>query len=614
MPLIWNSSAFIIGTWLGSYLELRAEIWLGFGLVFLLLLIAISWSGIILRKRKLPTILKLILLVAISLSLGGYRYSSTRIDIHVNHAAWYNDSDESVYIEGTVYKFPDERDSYINIYVNVEKLGRTEYGMRPVEGKILLKVPRDLELNYGDKINFIGRLLTPDENEEFSYKNYLERKQVFSLVYYPYIFEVSPDNGNPIIAWLGDIRSMGISLIYQYLPDPEASLLTGIVLGYEKGIGEDVQKAFRDTGTTHVIAISGANISVIAGMMTIVFARMLGTRKGAVFALVGIVLYAILVGGDAVVVRAAIMGVIGLFAQQIGRRQHGVTSLLITAAVMVMVSPDVLWDVGFQLSLAAVMGLVLLSQPMTAWFTGIAEKLIHSDKVKIVSNFVGEYFLMTIAAQITTLPLIIYYFERLSLSSLPANAAILPAQPPIMLMGGLSVLAGLIWKPLGQLIAYFVWPFLTYTIRVVEWFADVFRNTTFINDLSFSSVIIFLVIVFVIVYWREKVFELAKRFRIGWAISFVLILNLFMWNGIFYAPDGKLHIQVFDVGSGNGVLIKTPDGRYVLINGGESSSNLSDGVGRRLPLFQQRIDSLIVANCAKEEIGGLVYAIEGFIP
>jgi competence protein ComEC len=213
MTLIWGSISFIIGTWIGSSTDIQAGIWLGFAALFLagnliLKRLAKEYEGIKYTDR-----IKILFLISISLFIGAARYSSTRIEIDVNHAAWYNDSGDGVFIEGIVYKFPDERDNYTNIYISVERLGRTEFGMRPVEGNILLKLPRNNDLMYGDKIKFRGELLTPDEQ---------------------------------------------ISLIYQFLPDPEASLLAGIVLGYESGIEEDVQKAFRDTGTTHVIAISGA--------------------------------------------------------------------------------------------------------------------------------------------------------------------------------------------------------------------------------------------------------------------------------------------------------------------------------------------------------------------
>jgi competence protein ComEC len=110
------------------------------------------------------------------------------------------------------------------------------------------------------------------------------------------------------------------------------------------------------------------------------------------------------------------------------------------------------------------------------------------------------------------------------------------------------------------------------------------------------------------------VFELVGKFKTGWVIIFILVLNLFLWNGIANAPDGNLHINVLDVGSGSGVLIQTPEGRYILINGGGSSSKVSDGVGRILPLFQQKIDSLIITSCEAEEIEGLAYAVEGFLP
>ena len=613
MPLIWVSLSFIAGTVISSIYEI--ESWLCF-LLSGSLIVIFFFQNLYSKKnnKKTSKNLQIAFLFLIFSTLGAARYSSTRIEIDIDHAAWYNDNGERMYVEGVVYKFPDERDQYTNLYIEVEKIGRTRYGIRPVEGKILLLVPRNTELKYGDKVFFTGNLVTPNDYEDFSYKNYLARKQIYSLVYYPYVISSEIGYGNQVISWLGEIREKGISLINQYLPDPEASLLNGIVLGYERGIEEGVQRAFRDTGTAHVIAISGANISVIAGVMMIMFARWFGPRRGAVFAFIGVILYTILVGADAVVVRAAIMGSISLFVTQIGRKQHGLSSLLMTAGIMVMVNPDVLWDIGFQLSFSATFGLVILSEPITSWVMLKIRRFISLERFEKISGLVSEYLVMTVAAQITTLPIILYHFGRLSITSLPANFFILPAQPPIMLLGGLSVLAGLIWKPIGQIISYFVWPFLAFTIRVVEWFSVRFRNTVIINDFNIYFVILFFVFILIVFYWKKHLAKLFQHFKLGWVVIILLILNLFVWNAIFYSPDDNLHVNILDVGSGSGILIQTPEGRYVLINGGASSSKISAGVGRNLPLFQQRIDALIIISCEKEEIDGLSYAVESFLP
>ena len=144
--------------------------------------------------------------------------------------------------------------------------------------------------------------------------------------------------------------------------------MAGILLGVETGIPRPVQEAFKDTGTSHIIAISGFNITILSGMLATGFGRWLGPRGGGVAAGVGITAYTILVGADAAVVRAAIMGGLSLFARQVGRRQAGLNSLAFCAAMMALFTPKILWDVGFQLSFAATLGLVLYADPLTGAF------------------------------------------------------------------------------------------------------------------------------------------------------------------------------------------------------------------------------------------------------
>jgi len=199
-----------------------------------------------------------------------------------------------------------------------------------------------------------------------------------------------------------------------------------------------------------------------------VFSRLLGRWRGALAAVLGIALYTLLVGAEAAVVRAAILGGFSVFARQIGRRQYGLNSLAFIAALMALWNPPVLWDVGFQLSFAATLGLVLYAEPLTQGVTALAGRILPPVALARVSQWVGEYFLFTLAAQVTTLPVIAYHFQRISIIALAANPLVLPAQPAVMVLGGLSVLLGLLYAPLGELAARLAWPFVVYTIRMVE--------------------------------------------------------------------------------------------------------------------------------------------------
>ena len=164
---------------------------------------------------------------------------------------------------------------------------------------------------------------------------------------------MSAGEGNFLLSWIYAYKAHALETVYRLWPDPEASLLAGILLGDESGIPDKVDQAFRDTGTSHIIVISGFNITIIAALLVGLFSRIFGSgefgvRRAAIFALLGIAVYTILVGADAAVVRAAIMGGLSLFATLLGRRQTGLNTLGQVAAAMAAFNPQVLWNIGFQ--------------------------------------------------------------------------------------------------------------------------------------------------------------------------------------------------------------------------------------------------------------------------
>lgn len=321
-----------------------------------------------------------------------------------------------------------------------------------------------------------------------------------------------------------------------------------------------------------------------------------------------------MVGGDAAVVRAAIMAWLALLAREIGRRQAGINSLAFVAAVMALFSPHVIWDVGFQLSFFATLGLVMYAQPFSAAFNRLAAPRLSEETLDRIAKPVSEYVLFTVAATVTTLPIIIYHFQRFSLISLPANLAILPAQPAIMVVGGIATLLAFVSFPLGQLVAYIAWPFAAFTIRVVEWFASIPVGTLLTGQVSFLVVLVLYVMIFAMTISWRKIPSHLPSVRPGLIFLVVGLSTLITWQSALSAPDGLLHIAFLDVGTGDAVLIKSPTGRYILIGGGPSSTKLSDALGRRLPIFDRKLDFLVIAAPREEQVAALPAIIPRFPP
>jgi competence protein ComEC len=210
------------------------------------------------------------------------------------------------------------------------------------------------------------------------------------------------------------------------------------------------------------------------------------------------------------------------------------------------------------------------------------------------------------------LPVIIYHFQRISLSSLLANPLILPVQPPLMMLGGLALLAGTIYNPLGQILAWIAWPFVVYTIRVVELLAEIPGGAVSLGEVSLLLVVLFYALLFGLTFTGRQYEKVRQWIRPGAVLVGMMVLAVLVWRLVLAAPDGRLHMTLFDVGTGDGVLIQTPGGRSLLIDGGPGRRDLSDALGRRLPLGNRQLDWLVIAAAGEEQIGGLQPNLDRF--
>lgn len=642
-PIFWLSLSFLLGILLGGAVSLPISIWLF--LAGTALVLGLLWRFLT-HSIDLTSLAKDILAATVFLViffLGAARYQAVVPVFNAFDLAWYNDRDYDTLITAWVTEPPDRRDNYANLRVRATGIDTGDGTDLEVDGLLLARVDPNEEYQYGEIVRLRGQLETPAENEEFSYRDYLAREGVYSIMSSADVTVLPGKEGNFFTASLYALKGYALETIYHIFPDPEASLLAGILLGVDNGLPRDLQQAFKDTGTAHIIAISGFNIAIIAELFLALFGRAFGKRRGAVFAGLGIIFYTLLVGADAAVVRAAIMGVTALFARHFGRQQDGLNTLFGVGALMALFNPYYLQDVGFQLSFFATLGLILYAQPLEAFTTRLltqyairntgaqidtytgtqtdAQSLIpNSQFVSRTSSLITNFFLLTLAAQVTTLPIMAYHFNRLSLISFIANPFILPAQPAVMILGGLADILGMVFRPLGQLAAFIAWPFVTYTIRVVDFFAGL-PGAAISVDFPFWGVLVWYVALLgLTVGWIPlKEFFVSLKTRLPkipvWAALAALTLTaILVWRAVLSLPDGKLHITFLAVGTSDAVLIQTPNGDNVLINGGESLSQLSSQLGQRLPLFNRRLDWLIVASTQENQVNALPRLVDHYPP
>jgi len=246
-PLIPITLAWLIGIWIASRVTLPA-LALGIATVVAVVGIILTWR--VPRPRW-------VLVLVLAAILGALRYNLAQPHFDQTSLATYNDQQKSVIVEGIVVGEPDARDAYTNLRVESARLIIADQPTRTVKGLVLVQAPPFTDFRYGDRICAEGKLQTPTNIEEFDYREYLARQDVYSLMSRPRVTVLARDQGFAPLAWLYSFKARAKNVIGQILPEPQASLLTGILLGDDSGITQSVQDAFRATGTSHIIAISG---------------------------------------------------------------------------------------------------------------------------------------------------------------------------------------------------------------------------------------------------------------------------------------------------------------------------------------------------------------------
>ncbi|MCD4751673.1 MAG: ComEC/Rec2 family competence protein [Anaerolineaceae bacterium] len=376
---------------------------------------------------------------------------------------------------------------------------------------------------------------------------------------------IETKRGNPLLSTLYDLRSKAEDRLTSLLPPDEAALLSGILLGIETEISNEVDNAFAKTGTAHIIAISGANFTFLISALSTLLLRYLSKRWYLPALVTFVILYTVFVGGNAAVLRAAFMVVMTQAGKLFGRKNQGLNSLVFSAAFLCLLNPLLLWDLSFQLSFAATLGLVLFSAPLTEGFRNLALKFLPETSAQHVTDFAGEYLLMSIAAQIFTAPLIAYTFKTLSLSSILANLLILPVQPIIMIFGMLTTLISFIILPLAQLLAWITWLPLAYTINIVLWMAS--WRWASISIHTFHP--IYLGIYFAVftcfpllMAWLPKHKRILQKSTILLIGSIATIL---LWQAALHRPSPEAEIHLFDIPQNESILFQLPDRNAILI-------------------------------------------------
>jgi len=470
MPLLWLGLSFITGIFVAALLPQVSIFW-GYLLLvsFVITFLEIQFIPRENHPLRSSRIVKVpIGMLCIFLFLGAWRYQAAVPEFTSEDLAYYQPMKDAQ-IQGVIISYPEISQTSSTAIVRAEEItinGKENH----IKGKLELRLPPGFHLAYGDQLVLIGDLKSTFSKGSSISSSYLARRMVYTRMDYPQLTQLENGRGSPLTTSLHEIRSRARKILETYLPARESSLLSGILLGIDWVIPGYLEDAYRSTGTIHIIAISGFNITLIAWQIIHLFRRFFRPVTASFLAIMAIVYYTILVGADPAVVRAAVMGSLAIPAYFLGRRVIGIHGLTIAAAIMLAFNPLLLWDIGFQLSFLATLALMVIADPVIGFLTKWIAKRWDEEKARNLQPFL-ILVIPTLAAQFAVSPVLLNLDRVFHVYSLPANLLILPWQPILMTVSGLGVLIGLLIPPLGGLVLMLARPIAAFCNQAAMRFA-----------------------------------------------------------------------------------------------------------------------------------------------
>ena len=365
----------------------------------------------------------------------------------------FEETNQEIASEGIIVNEPEQR-------INQQKF---EFKTKEIPGKILVTTKLYPDYYYGDRLEISGRLKEPAQFEDFDYRQYLAKDKIYSVIYSPYIKLLGHNQGNWFYQRIFNFKDKLRGVIEKTLLPPQGSILKAIFLGDKWGLSNNLKEKLNITGTRHIVAISGMHM-IIMSQILLFLALAMGLWRGQAFyfVLILLVIYIIMIGAPASAVRAGLMAGLLLLAQKIGRLRSADRAVVFAATAMLAINPSLLKaDVGFQLSFMATLSIIYL------------KPILDAKTIKWPNPWrLKDILTMTLAAQLGTLPILIFHFGRLSLISPLANLLIVPFLPVIMISGIILSFTGLIWLSLAKILAWPVWFLLSYLVGVINYLSS----------------------------------------------------------------------------------------------------------------------------------------------
>lgn len=480
-------AGFLAGTLFRSFFNLGNY----FSIFLAILGIAIFIYAFILRRRQRHREAILIAIFILAALFGIVRYDLADLNKGEELKPHLG---ETLFMEGIIFAEPDYREKTILLTTKLSKIADKE-----IEEKILISVMAGEKFNYGEKLKIFGEIKEPENFETdtgriFDYRKYLAKESIYFVMQNPRLEVIAQNQGNVTKQFLFNTKNKFIESFSRLISEPESSLLGGLLLGAKRALSAEWQNILRNAGIIHVIVLSGYNITIVAEFLMKIFG-FLRLRWRLLIGSMSVVAFAIMTGGSATVVRASIMALLVLFAQVI-RRDYSVTrALLLAGLLMVIVNPKILvFDLSFQLSFLATVGLIYVSPIIEKYLTFVPE-----------SVGIRTVVVATLSTQIFVLPFLLYAMGNFSSVALIVNILVLPFIPLTMLLGFITGLFGLINSLIAMPFAYISYWLLHYELFISKFFGELPFAAYIVPQFpAILMILIYAILIYLIYLFQKK--------------------------------------------------------------------------------------------------------------
>ncbi|WP_367359062.1 DNA internalization-related competence protein ComEC/Rec2 [Syntrophus sp. (in: bacteria)] len=610
-------------------------------LICLVLLLALLLAGVRLKKPFLILLaVPAILFLQGSLNILRFEPSSPSSAI-----LSLQERGKSTILEGIICESPEFAPDKTRLVL--QATGISAGGIhKPVSDRVLLTVKGQQALKYGDVIRCGTRLHKPHNFNNpggFDYERRLRFEKISSAGFVndaSRVIVLRHGQGNPIRYSLEIFRGYIRDLVNRHAPYPERTILAAMILGSSREIPPPILEKFNLTGTSHILAVSGFNVGLIA-LWTIMVMRWILKRSeylllrfnviklSLVSAFLPVLLYAFVAGAGMSVLRATLMAMVFMIAVLLDRRQDMINTLSAAAVLILTVSPEALFDLSFQLSFAAVAAIILMV-PLFSGHRHEVQSLPRSSpaalRINKIQGQVWLFLITTISATLGTLPILAYYFNRVSLLVIPANAVLVPilgllALPLSMLVIAVSPFSELL---AGLLISSSAW-LVKVSLFLVDFFASLpgasfYVCTPSLWQLGLFYLLLLCAVALISMDRRQGVpgqDERKRRLRILFVLILISLSASLAWKYLRPFQDRGLTVTAIDVHQGNSALVRFPGGKTMLLDGGGVPGDGFD-VGRSVvaPFLWhegiRKIDIVVLSHAHVDHLGGLPFILEHF--